>query len=84
MVLPGVAYYVRDWRHLQLALSAPSVILIFTWWFLPESPRWLLRKGRIVEAENILRQAAETNGRKKTLPSNFSTLVSKIADFVII
>lgn len=84
MVLPGVAYYIRDWRNLQYALSAPSLILFVTWYFLPESPRWLLRKGRIQEAEAILRQAAERNGRKKELPVDFSELVARVGDTVII
>ncbi len=44
MFLAGVAYYIREWRYLQLVLSIPSVILLATGWFLPESPRWLMRK----------------------------------------
>lgn len=82
MVLPGVAYLIRDWKILQLVLSAPSVLLFVTWYFLPESPRWLLRKGRIQEAEAILRQAAERNGRKKELPIDFSEIVARIGDCV--
>jgi hypothetical protein len=35
MFLPGVAYYIREWRYLQLVLCAPSFILLGTWFFLP-------------------------------------------------
>ncbi|MPC96967.1 Solute carrier family 22 member 20 [Portunus trituberculatus] len=28
MLLPGVAYLVRDWRHLHLAISVPVILLI--------------------------------------------------------
>ncbi len=33
MLLAGVAYLIRDWRKLQLAISAPGFLLIFyIWW----------------------------------------------------
>lgn len=33
MLLAGIAYLIRDWRKLQLAISAPGFLLIFyIWW----------------------------------------------------
>lgn len=33
MLLAGIAYFIRDWRNLQLAISAPGFLLIFyIWW----------------------------------------------------
>lgn len=33
MLLAGVAYLIRDWRKLQLAISAPGFLLFFyIWW----------------------------------------------------
>ncbi|XP_011157997.1 carcinine transporter isoform X2 [Solenopsis invicta] len=69
-MLAGVTYLVRDWRMLAIITSAPFLIYFFYWWFLPESPRWLLAKGRLGEANDILETLARVNG--KELPASFT------------
>lgn len=32
ILLAGVAYFIRDWRKLQLAISAPGFLFIFYIW----------------------------------------------------
>ncbi|PRP76232.1 hypothetical protein PROFUN_15317 [Planoprotostelium fungivorum] len=57
LVLPTMG-----WRWL-LALSAiPMVLLVVFYFFIPESPRYLMQCGRIVEAEQVLQAAAKKNG----------------------
>ncbi|GIY87638.1 organic cation transporter protein [Caerostris darwini] len=62
--LPGIAYLLKDWFWIQIAITAPCIVLLFTWWLLPESPRWLMSKGRVDEAQKILIKAAKTNKKK--------------------
>ncbi|KAG8008532.1 Solute carrier family 22 member 5 [Nibea albiflora] len=61
MTLPWIAYGIREWRTLLAVLSMTSVVYIPLWWFIPESPRWLITQGRVEEAEVIVRDAARKN-----------------------
>ncbi|XP_025779918.1 solute carrier family 22 member 4 isoform X2 [Puma concolor] len=63
MLLPLFAYFIRDWRMLLLALTVPGVLCIPLWWFIPESPRWLISQRRFIEAENIIQKAAKMNNK---------------------
>ncbi|XP_032092967.1 solute carrier family 22 member 13-like isoform X2 [Thamnophis elegans] len=66
MILAGLAYGLRDWRHLQIAGSAPIFVFFFYIWVLPESARWLVMKGKIEDAKRLLQKAASVN--KRTIP----------------
>lgn len=74
-LLTAVAYFVRDWVNLQLATSIYAVLLLSLYWFMPESPRWLITQGRVQEAKEVLEKVAEANG--KTLPSNVVEIIGK-------
>ncbi|XP_055954393.1 organic cation transporter protein [Patella vulgata] len=64
MTLSGMAYLLRDWRYLELAITLPVVLFATYWWFLPESVRWLLSHNRNEDAQKYLQEAAATNGTK--------------------
>ncbi|XP_035891142.1 organic cation transporter protein-like [Anopheles stephensi] len=46
LCLALAAYLIGPWRDLSLALTVPSFLLVIHLYFLVESPRWLLSKGR--------------------------------------
>jgi MFS family permease len=46
-----------SWRVMLGVLSIPSLFyFILTIFFLPESPRWLVSKGRMLEAKKVLQR----------------------------
>lgn len=63
ILLPAVASYWSSWTYLYMAISFPTVILIGLYPWIPNSPRWLLKKGRIEEAKEVLLEAARINGK---------------------
>ncbi|XP_061626965.1 solute carrier family 22 member 7a [Phyllopteryx taeniolatus] len=63
MLLALLAYAIRDWRHLMLAVTAPCVLTLISCWWLPESARWLLANGRTIEARECLLRCAKMNGK---------------------
>uniref|UniRef100_A0AC35EWX1 Organic cation transporter n=1 Tax=Panagrolaimus sp. PS1159 TaxID=55785 RepID=A0AC35EWX1_9BILA len=62
-ILGTVAYFVTDYRMLQLYLTLPLIIFISYIWLIPESARWLVSQRRYEEADKILRMVARRNGR---------------------
>ncbi len=53
-----IAYQLRNWRDLTEVVALCGVPLIITFFFLPESPRWLLQKGRVDQANEVIRDIA--------------------------
>ncbi|KAJ8315508.1 hypothetical protein KUTeg_007658 [Tegillarca granosa] len=62
-MLALIGYLVKEWRYIELTISLPVIAFSF---FLPESIRWLLSKGRNEEAEKIMKKLMTTNKREIT------------------
>jgi len=69
MILAGLSYLFNSWFQLACVTSFPFISLFSYWFFVPESPRWLLSTGRIDEAEVVVQKIAKWN--KKDIPANF-------------
>lgn len=61
IILPLLAFLLPDWSNLYLAISLPTIGYIVLWLMIPDSPRWLLRHGRIEETKKCLQQAESVN-----------------------
>ncbi|KAJ1105733.1 hypothetical protein NDU88_003138 [Pleurodeles waltl] len=65
LILVAVAYGIRDWRWLQLAVSLPFFIFfLYSWWF-AESARWQILTGKMEDAVQALKRVAKVNGKKE-------------------
>lgn len=70
MLLPAIASYWSSWSYLYMAISYPTIILILLYPWIPNSPRWLIKRGRIEETKMILLEAARINGKTDFTLSN--------------
>ncbi|XP_059171464.1 organic cation transporter protein-like isoform X2 [Physella acuta] len=66
--LAGLAFLIRDWQYLLVAITAPLIIFYFMWCFIPESPRWQIQKGHYSKARKTVLKAARVN--KKEVPDS--------------
>ncbi|PIK53685.1 putative solute carrier family 22 member 3 [Apostichopus japonicus] len=64
LTFPILAFFIQDWRTLQIVISVPFFLFHLIAWFIPESPRWLISVGRYKEATNVFAKIARLNGRK--------------------
>ena len=62
---------IRDWKMLQIVVSAPLFLLLLLYFVLPESPRWLIATGRYKEAKELIEKAAKINTVSNSLRANW-------------
>jgi putative MFS transporter len=55
LVFPNFAPTV-SWRIFFVIAASPIIYAVVVYWLLPESPRWLARKGRLADAERVTAQ----------------------------
>ncbi|KAG0433611.1 hypothetical protein HPB47_019756, partial [Ixodes persulcatus] len=63
LLLPLVAYHLNNWSSLQLIAGLSAIMMIPFWFILQESPRWLLTKGRLEDAEATMVKVLKINRR---------------------
>jgi MFS family permease len=76
VTISGIVYALPNWRWAFLAVSLPTLLFANYAYLIPESPMWLISQGRVHQAQDILNDAARTNG----LPAvrNLSGILKKI------
>lgn len=56
----------RGWRFMFWAELIPAGLFFLCMWFVPESPRWLIKKGKPVKASTVLSKIGGTAYAKET------------------
>jgi len=53
-----------EWRWKLGVAAVPAALFMLLLFFIPESPRWLAKQGRVKEAEDVLRLSGDVNYRE--------------------
>ena len=61
VIMGIIAIYIRDYKTFHVLLSIPCFVLMGSYFIIPESPRWLISKGRYLEAAAIVQNICEFN-----------------------
>lgn len=61
LTMTGLAWLFRDWMLFQGVITIAALSSVVNWFFIPESPRWLLAMGRYDEARKELKRAVHKN-----------------------
>ncbi|XP_016075730.1 PREDICTED: solute carrier family 22 member 12 isoform X2 [Miniopterus natalensis] len=64
ILMATAAYGIRDWMWLQLVVSVPFFLFFVYSWWLPESARWLLTRGKVEQGLRELQRVAAINGKR--------------------
>ncbi|XP_024970611.1 inositol transporter 4 isoform X1 [Cynara cardunculus var. scolymus] len=62
------------WRWMLGVAGIPPIIQFVLMWFLPESPRWLYRQNKVLEARNILEKIYPTDEVEKEMKALQSSI----------
>ena len=68
----------HGWRYMLASSAIPCILILIGRWDIPESPRWLVSKGRAAEAQAIVHKTLGANVRLPKAEEAAKTSVSKV------
>ena len=88
-----VAAGIKNWKTFQAVMSSIIGVTGLVYFFVPESPRWLIAQGRPEEAVKVINEAAKMNkvelttdgeeeNKEKTTQSKPSLIIYGVSDMV--
>lgn len=68
------------WEYMFLVGGIPGSLILYFLWRLPESPRWLISKGRFDKASKIIEQIEASTPKRSLDPQSNAAAVAKRVD----
>lgn len=78
--MPGVSTWWSSWAIVYIAISVPTFSFLILHHWIPDSPRWLLKHGRVEEAKNVLLEAAKVNRKENFLEDDLNKQLYALAE----
>src|SRR5271166_6185583 len=72
----------ENWRWMCASAAVPSACFLLALLFVPESPRWLVQKGRENEAEHVLSRIAGRDEARAEIQAIQSAVAEESADLL--
>ncbi|KAJ6649670.1 Organic cation transporter-like protein [Pseudolycoriella hygida] len=82
ILLPAISSWWSAWSTIYIAISIPTVVLILLCYWIPDSPRWLLKHGKVTEAFDILKEAAKVNSKSDFKAEDLNKQLCDLAEFM--
>ena len=79
--MPLLAWATRTWYLMGMVTSLPGIFLLVFWKFVPESPAWLVSRGEIREAIEVILKIAKVNGTMdKLVGKNLEVVLKDLSE----
>ncbi|XP_039268363.2 solute carrier family 22 member 15-like [Styela clava] len=56
-----IAYLFPSWRQMYFITTIPGIFVFIYFYIVPESPRWLLSRGKIISAQEVVEKISKWN-----------------------
>ena len=80
ILLPVVSTWWSSWALVYVAITLPTLSLIVLYYWIPDSPRWLLKHRNIEAAKKVLLDAARLNNKTDFKEDELSRQLRELAD----
>ncbi|KAG1682452.1 Solute carrier family 22 member 2 [Nymphon striatum] len=64
MCLIALAYYIRDWKYLQIVAACLTLPFLLFFWIGIESPKWLISQKKYEDAKTAIKKFAKMQGKE--------------------